>query len=217
MAQEQALRLHDLLGAAAALGVVQCDHKVRGGSSIQTARDGGPGRQQVGQRDGAEVMRQGRTDQRRAGVDGGGTWDDLDFDAIRHHAADAAIFRFFLGHFGRRPAGLEQHLERRPGHAVHARIAGRHQRHLLALACTLQCLDGAVQFLGHALADDLLAADQVGDQLDVGDVADDGVGFLDRFACACRHGAGVAGSDADQHDLAVAGGGGSGGCSHGVP
>jgi hypothetical protein len=81
MAQEEALRLDDLPRAPAALRVVERDDEVGVGDGIEAAGDGRPRRQQVGQRDGAEVVRQRRADQRGAGVERRGAGDDLDLDA----------------------------------------------------------------------------------------------------------------------------------------
>ena len=67
-----------------------------------------------------------------------------------------------------------------------------------------QCrLDGTVELLGHRLPDDLLALQQLGHQADVGDVADDGVGFGDGRAGAGGEVLVAAGAEADQHDLAA--------------
>jgi hypothetical protein len=68
MAQEKALGFDDLLRAAAALRVVERDDEIGIGHGIEPAGDGRPRRQQVGQRNGAEVVGQRRTDQRGAGV-----------------------------------------------------------------------------------------------------------------------------------------------------
>jgi hypothetical protein len=69
VAQEDALRLGDLPRAPPALRVVQRDDEVGVGDGVEAAGDRRPGGQQVGQRDGAEVVRQRRADQRGAGVE----------------------------------------------------------------------------------------------------------------------------------------------------
>ena len=200
VAQEKALRFHNLPRAAAALGVVEGHHKIGVSHGIQPARNGGPGREQIRQRDGTKVVRERRAHQGRAAVEGRG--------AGHHFHHNAACFgRAVFVHSGRRPPGLEQHFKRGPGHAVHACIARRDERHLLALAGALQRFDGAVQLFGHGLADDLFALDEIGHQLDVGDVADDGVGLGNGGAGARRHVLGAAGANAHEHDFS---------CGHGI-
>lgn len=86
--------------------------------------------------------------------------------------------------------------------ALLAAVAGGDQRHHLAFPGPAEGLVAAVQLFGHALADHLLACDQVRHQFDVSGVADHGVGLGDGLAGAAGHVRFGAGAEAHQEDLA---------------
>ena len=175
-----------LAGAATALRIVESDDKIRIGNGIKATGDGWPRGEQIGERNGAEVVCQRCADQRGAGVERRGTRDDFHFD-IR------------IG----RPAGLKQHFKGRAGHAVDAGITRGNQCDLFALFGAVIGFDGAVEFFGHRLFDDLLAVEQFFDQLDVGGVADHRVGFGNGRAGAAGQVVVAARAKADEHNFSV--------------
>lgn len=132
-----------------------------------------------------KVVRERCADQGRAGVECRCPGNDLDLDGRI-----------------RRPACLEQHFKGRPGHAIHAGISRGNQGHTLSLCCPFQGFNSAVELLGHRFFDDLLAFEQIGDKADIGDIADDGIGFGNSRPGARRQVFLAARAQPDQHDLA---------------
>jgi hypothetical protein len=124
-------------------------------------------------------MRQGRTDQGGAG------------GRCRH-----ARHQLDLDPGVRRPSLLEQQLEQRAGHPEYAHVAGRHQGDDPSRLRQRHGLAATVQLLGHLARDDLLVLHQVGDQPDIGPIADDHLGRRDGRARPARHLGDVAGAQA---------------------
>jgi hypothetical protein len=64
VARDDVVRLDDLPRAPAARRVVEADDEVGGGRGLDAARDDGPGREEIGERDRAEVVTERRADER---------------------------------------------------------------------------------------------------------------------------------------------------------
>ncbi len=185
MAQKQLTGLLYLLRPTAALGVIEGGDKIGLGRGLQTPSDDRPGGEQIRERDGAEVMSQGRPHQ-------GGTAAQCR-DPGDHLHLGARLWAPTLG---------KQVFIQGAGHAEDPCIAGGDQGHGATGFGHGIGLHTAVYLFGHAFAHNLLAGDQVFDQANIGLVADNHIGCGDGLAGAGGHLPCVPRAYAHQIDLA---------------
>ena len=170
----------------AAARVVQDGNEIAGRGSLQAPAYLLPGREQIAQADGAEVLHQRRSQQRRRRLQRRNS-------RHRFHRRNLSV-----------PLAIGEDAKHRPGHAVDAGVAGGHHRDGLAGVRDVHGQGGPFQFLAqfHGVAD--LARRIAGDLLDVIVVADQLVAVRDGGSGGRRQMTGVAGAQPHQVEFAFA-------------
>ena len=95
---------------------------------------------------------------------------------------------------------LLDELEHKTGHAIDARVPGGDHGHLMAFCRQIDSLLAAIDFLAHAISDDLFVLDEVFHESNVGVISHDDIGIFHGLDGLRRHFFFMARSNADDPD-----------------
>ncbi|MNH96476.1 hypothetical protein D3C73_491430 [compost metagenome] len=170
VAEQDLAGLFNLACALSTARIVKGNHEVSGRRRLHACSDALPRRKMIAQADRAGIMHNGRTQQRRTGLNSRYPGNHLDF-----HTRDTV------------PAPFDQHFIDQSRHSVYPCVtAGNDGDHLPGFRAAHGFL-GPADLFGHACADNLLMPQQRLDQVHISGVADHGFTLFQRCQSTARN------------------------------